>query len=189
MPGGRPHVANSVLVLHPAESRSCGMQHETGCRPRFDSLESPKVFQGRTRWWVVLLDPSVVSMRSSVALLAAFVLFATGLPGAAAATDGDRPDFDEIDSFVTDYLDRHGLAGASIAVVKDGHVLHTAGYGDTGENRGRLGDPDGFGLGEQVHHGLCDVAAGRCRKHGVGRSGGRAPARVQARRPAGLPDH
>ena|SRR5699024_5533691 len=74
-------------------------------------------------------------MRSTVVLLATLVLFFTGLPGAAAATGSDRPDFDEIDSFVTDYLDRHGLAGASIAVVKDGHVLHTAGYGDTGEKR------------------------------------------------------
>lgn len=84
-------------------------------------------------------------MRSAAVLLATLVLFVTGLPGATAATGSDRPDFDEIDSFVTDYLDRHGLAGASISVVKDGHVLHTAGYGDTGEKRVSSDTPMGLG--------------------------------------------
>ncbi|HLR27478.1 MAG TPA: serine hydrolase domain-containing protein, partial [Ruania sp.] len=80
-------------------------------------------------------------MRFTVTLLAALALFVTGLPGAAAATGGDRPSFDEIDSFVSDYLHRHGLAGASISVVKDGRILHTAGYGDTGEKRATSDTP------------------------------------------------
>src|SRR5699024_4025499 len=84
-------------------------------------------------------------MRFTVTLLAALALFVTWSPGAATATGGDRPSFDEIDSFVSDYIHRHGLAGASISVVKDGHVLHTAGYGDTGEKRAASDTPMDLG--------------------------------------------
>lgn len=40
-------------------------------------------------------------------------------------------DTDAVDTYVEDYLDRHGLAGAEVAVVKDGEVLHTGAYGES----------------------------------------------------------
>lgn len=53
---------------------------------------------------------------------------AHALPSAAPGSEGlDR---EAVDTYVEDYLDRHGLAGAEVAVVKDGEVVHTAGYGE-----------------------------------------------------------
>lgn len=40
-------------------------------------------------------------------------------------------DTDAVDTYVEGYLDRHGLAGAEVAVVKDGEVLHTGAYGES----------------------------------------------------------
>lgn len=59
------------------------------------------------------------------------VLIAAVCVSPAAGAGEVRPSFDRagVDSFVRSYLDRHGLAGASVAVVRDGRVLHTAGYG------------------------------------------------------------
>lgn len=62
-------------------------------------------------------------------LLAASALFA-GSPAAVAAAEAEPLDTDIVDSFVEGYLDRHGLVGAAVAVVKDGRVVYTAGYGD-----------------------------------------------------------
>lgn len=65
------------------------------------------------------------------ALLAALMLSLTVPARPAAAEPGETGQFDAeaADSFVEDYLDRHGLVGAQVAVVRDGEVLHTAGYG------------------------------------------------------------
>lgn len=43
---------------------------------------------------------------------------------AEVAVDGPA-----VDRFVTEYLARHGLPGAAVAVVEDGKPIHTAGYG------------------------------------------------------------
>src|SRR5699024_3347141 len=36
----------------------------------------------------------------------------------------------EVDAFVSEYVDRHGLPGAAVAVVKDGSTVHESGYGE-----------------------------------------------------------
>ncbi|HLR96820.1 MAG TPA: serine hydrolase domain-containing protein [Jiangellaceae bacterium] len=69
-------------------------------------------------------------MRRILILLTTVGLLVTGLLGVATATDSEPLDTRAVDSFVADYLDRHGLPGASVAVVQDAQVVHTAGYGD-----------------------------------------------------------
>jgi len=71
-------------------------------------------------------------VRQLTAFLMAAVVLVWGQVTTASADQGDPTSLDTeaVDSFVTDYLDRHGLAGAGVAVVKDGEVLHTAGYGE-----------------------------------------------------------
>lgn len=49
-----------------------------------------------------------------------------------ADTNTDR---EAIDKFVTNYLDRNGLPGASIVVVKDGKVIYEKGYGHDSEGK------------------------------------------------------
>lgn len=67
------------------------------------------------------------------AAVAAIVLWvgSPGLPTSAAPVGPESLDTDTVDSYVEGYLDRHGLVGATVAVVHDGQVLHTAGYGDS----------------------------------------------------------
>src|SRR5690625_3538376 len=61
-------------------------------------------------------------------LAIALVVGSVAAPAFADAPNGlDPPD---VDAFVTDYLDRHGLPGATVAVVKDGEIVHEAGYGE-----------------------------------------------------------
>lgn len=50
------------------------------------------------------------------------------VPGHAALPP-DKLDTAAVDVYVQDYLDRHGLVGAQVAIVHQGHVVHTAGYG------------------------------------------------------------
>ncbi len=56
---------------------------------------------------------------------------------AVAAPAQAREDFspERVDAFVTAYLDRHGLPGAAVAVVKDGETVYEAGYGEDSEGR------------------------------------------------------
>src|SRR5690606_36490374 len=61
-------------------------------------------------------------------ILALSVVGASAAPAAAEPPDGFSPQ--QVDAFVTGYLDRHGLPGAAVAVVKDGEVVHEAGYGE-----------------------------------------------------------
>ncbi|NYI94626.1 CubicO group peptidase (beta-lactamase class C family) [Streptomonospora nanhaiensis] len=69
---------------------------------------------------------------ASVLSLALAVSAAAGptAPAAAAAAPPGRVDPAEVDAFVTGYLDRHGLPGAAVAVVRDGETVHEAGYGE-----------------------------------------------------------
>ena len=51
---------------------------------------------------------------------------------AMAAEPSPGPlDTEAVDEFVDGYLGRHGLAGAGVALVKDGKVMHSAGYGES----------------------------------------------------------
>lgn len=83
----------------------------------------------RTRWG----HRAIAGMRMMAALLAAIVLWAgsPAWPASAESVEPGQLDIDAVDSYVQDYLDRHGLVGAAVAVVHDGQVLHTAGYGDS----------------------------------------------------------
>lgn len=77
---------------------------------------------------------SIVGMRLFVSVLLAALLLCVSVPASPAPAepvDPGRLDTGAVDSYVEDYLDRHGLAGAEIAVVRDGQVLHTAGYGQS----------------------------------------------------------
>ena len=69
--------------------------------------------------------------RQWYALLTALFLLAVVAGPAVAATQGptDETIQDRIDSYVTDYLDRHGLPGAAVTVVQAAEVVHEAGYG------------------------------------------------------------
>ncbi|PAE23946.1 MULTISPECIES: serine hydrolase domain-containing protein [Bacillaceae] len=42
---------------------------------------------------------------------------------------------EDVDEFVTDYIERNGLPGASIAVVKDGKLVYQKGYGNDSEGK------------------------------------------------------
>lgn len=74
-----------------------------------------------------------VATRAMAAMVAAIVLWigAPALPTSAATVGPEALDTDTVDSYVEGYLDRHGLVGATVAVVHDGEVLHTAGYGNS----------------------------------------------------------
>lgn len=50
------------------------------------------------------------------------------VPGRAAPPH-DQLDTTAVDAYVQDYLDRHGLVGAQVAIVHEGQVVHSAGYG------------------------------------------------------------
>lgn len=76
-----------------------------------------------------------------LALAAAIVLSfgAAASPGSASTVPREQLeppdqtgelDTDVVDTYVEDYLDRHGLAGAEVAVVKDGEVVHVGAYGE-----------------------------------------------------------
>lgn len=69
-------------------------------------------------------------LASTLALLG--VVLGTGAGSPAGASER-APSLDTaaIDAFVEDYLDRHGLVGAGVAVVRDGRVVHTAGHGES----------------------------------------------------------
>lgn len=54
-------------------------------------------------------------------------------PRVAAEPAGPLPD--RVDRFVADYLGRHGLPGAAVAVTKDGELVHAAGYGHDSAGR------------------------------------------------------
>ncbi|RKS08674.1 CubicO group peptidase (beta-lactamase class C family) [Nocardiopsis sp. Huas11] len=71
---------------------------------------------------------------SVLVLVAAQTAPAAAAPGSssgpAAAVDTDR-----IDRYVQEYVRRQGLAGVSVAVVSQGRVLHTGGYGHDSQGR------------------------------------------------------
>lgn len=69
-----------------------------------------------------------ISLRASAALLSGVLLVDTAVaPAAAADSTEDLPE--RVDTFVADYVDRQNLAGVSVAVIRDGEVLHTTGHG------------------------------------------------------------
>ena len=81
--------------------------------------------------------PGAAAWRGLVLALVTAAL-ALGAPTQALAAPSTSPaseglDREAVDTYVEDYLDRHGLAGAGVAVVRDGEVVHTAGYGESGD--------------------------------------------------------
>lgn len=68
-------------------------------------------------------------MRRLFALLLAASSLIVGSTAAVGQTGSLPLNTEAIDGFVEDYLDRHGLVGAAIAVVRAGRVLYMAGYG------------------------------------------------------------
>lgn len=68
------------------------------------------------------------SLHVSAALLSGVLIVGTAVaPAAAANSPEDLPE--RVDTFVADHVDRQNLAGVSVAVVRDGEVLHTMGHG------------------------------------------------------------
>ncbi|MFE3461837.1 serine hydrolase domain-containing protein [Nocardiopsis aegyptia] len=71
-------------------------------------------------------------------LLSVLVLAAPTTPATAALpapSPGAAVDTARIDRYVREYVQRQGLAGVSVAVVRQGRVVHTGGYGH--DSRGR----------------------------------------------------
>ena len=95
-----------------------------------------------TRW----RHRAIASMRWTAALLAALLLGVGPIaPASAAPTTAEQLDADAVDSYVQSYLDRHRLVGASVAIVQDGQVLHTAGYGEAHGAPARVDTPMAIG--------------------------------------------
>lgn len=82
-------------------------------------------------------------MRSLVSLLVSgLCVLLAGFPQTATASPAVEPlGTAKVDRFVKDYLDRHGLPAASVAIAKDGQVLHTAGYGEIDDQPVTPGTP------------------------------------------------
>jgi CubicO group peptidase (beta-lactamase class C family) len=64
-----------------------------------------------------------------VMFLLAFILM--NVPSSMMAAKSVDPS--DVDGFVTDYIERNGLPGASIVIVKDGRVVYEKGYGHDSE--------------------------------------------------------
>ena len=74
-------------------------------------------------------------LRSLVLALLTTVLAASFVLPSNAAEVPDPFDPRAVDDYVSDYLDRHGLPGATVAVVKDGELVHEGGYGEDSNGR------------------------------------------------------
>ncbi|MBB4932908.1 CubicO group peptidase (beta-lactamase class C family) [Lipingzhangella halophila] len=70
-------------------------------------------------------------IRGAGASLLTTLLLGCAMAGPAAGADKrERPvATGEIDGFVEDYIDTQGLAGVSVALLRDGEILYTKGYG------------------------------------------------------------
>ena len=74
--------------------------------------------------------------KRAVAVIAVLIaMLANSIASPQSASAEDLLDGQRVDRFVTDYLARHGLPGGSVAVVKDGATMHSAGYGSSGDQR------------------------------------------------------
>ncbi|MGO1973862.1 MAG: serine hydrolase domain-containing protein [Propionibacteriaceae bacterium] len=72
-------------------------------------------------------------LRPILVLLFSLSLLVLASTSGARADPPDGLDAD-VDAFVESYLDRHGLPGASVAVVKDGETVYEQGYGEDSED-------------------------------------------------------
>lgn len=72
--------------------------------------------------------PACHALVLAAVFLATLISTITVAPSASARSPLDPG---AVDRYVSDYLDRHGLPGAAVAVVRDGETVHTAGYGAT----------------------------------------------------------
>ena len=87
--------------------------------------------------------PAPPTARNKILALLAVVVLAAGWfsfslvdANPVASSDEVRSELsDDVDSFVTERMQAHGIPGAAVAVVQAGEVVHLAGYG--------IADPDG----------------------------------------------
>ncbi|MGZ5406316.1 MAG: serine hydrolase domain-containing protein [Aeromicrobium sp.] len=64
-----------------------------------------------------------------------------GLLAAPASAAQSAPvDPDAVDAFVESQMSRHGIPGVALALIEDGRVTYTQGYGDAGEGRPMTAD-------------------------------------------------
>ena len=74
-------------------------------------------------------------------LLLLSLLSALVLPAALAQTGRPVPELAGYDAFFPDFLDRHGLPGAAVAVAKDGRLVYARGFGEADADAGVLVEP------------------------------------------------
>jgi CubicO group peptidase (beta-lactamase class C family) len=70
-------------------------------------------------------------MRKKLGIILLMTIIFLQLPLSVQAAEA--LDTEDVDEFVTNYLDRNGLPGAAIVVVKDGKVVYEKGYGHDSE--------------------------------------------------------
>ena len=78
---------------------------------------------------------------SRMRLLLLSLLSALVLPAALAQTGRPVPELAGYDAFFPDFLDRHGLPGAAVAVAKDGRLVYARGFGEADADAGVLVEP------------------------------------------------
>lgn len=90
----------------------------------------------------------VQSIRTAIGAGFAAILALVGLsvaPSPQAAVAPEQLNTAAVDAYVQDYLDRHGLAGAQVAIVHQGEVVHTAGYGESHDGKTTADTPMAIG--------------------------------------------
>ncbi|MEM7294636.1 MAG: serine hydrolase domain-containing protein [Pseudomonadota bacterium] len=70
-----------------------------------------------------------ISMSRQV--FAFYCLIAVGIASSAIAQEGTGPRRVEVDNIFKDELVKQNIVGGAVAVVRDGHIIHSAGYGHT----------------------------------------------------------
>lgn len=91
---------------------------------------------------------TITGIRIAVAAVFAAMFALMGLVVAHAAETAVPPaqlDTAAVDSYLADYLDRHGLVGAQVAIVHRGKVLHIAAYGESNEGKTTTDTPMAIG--------------------------------------------
>jgi CubicO group peptidase (beta-lactamase class C family) len=72
-------------------------------------------------------------MRKKLGIIFLLAIIVWNVPSAFMAAE--LVDTADVDEFVMDYLERNGLPGASIVIVKEGRVLYETGYGHDSEGK------------------------------------------------------
>lgn len=73
--------------------------------------------------------------KSLFAISAVLMLLATLTPAAAAPVHASQIDFAALDSAIEAQMAKHGLPGVAVAVVEDGQIVYSKGYGTAGDGQ------------------------------------------------------